>query len=672
MEDKPSEKKDAKFEDLVLDLNFVPKWARDEPKITGIKPGRDYDKRGRDDRRGGGRGRRDDRRGGGRGDRRGGGGGGDRRGGGGGRRDGGRREGGGQRRDGDRRGQGGTATGGQGGRGQGQGNQGNRGQRGGNRDGQRDGQRGGQRGGNRRGPREPIPDIGIKVDFLPDRDRLNKVVAVLRKSQRAYSLIDISSRFAEKDEFILAKITMQDTKANKGKTFYTCKSNGVPFLTRNACLQYIVKRCLEEEYEERQVEVPPPTGKFPCVGRCTMNDELIGPPNWHGYREALENLRSKRYSKMSPEAFARKIEQVHDEEVVEQWRASQTKRRVYVSKRDLKELRKPAEKADAPAEPAADAADPAAEAATENAENPAEAAADTTATQDAAAEAQDAAAEAPAAAADAPADAEPSESAEPAADEPSVASEAEAPAAEESPAEETPPEQTAAATDEAAAESGAEAEAAADTATAAVDAPPPAESGDAAEASGSAEPSEPAAAPEPEPEPEPLPEGIKTYSRNEAELEFLHERADRLVKETRKAIFPVKLRYHLEDSALRRTVDSFLGKERRFPLTISFALRPAFRHMRFSMFRAGKSHVFVTAVKPNALKEENVLPEIREVLDYLKENPGCSRADLVRGLKGSEDVDQATKAAVVGPLKWLVDAGHVIEFFDGTMAIPAG
>lgn len=431
---------------------------------------------------------------------------------------------------------------------------------------------------------------------------------------------------------MLVKMTMEDGEKTKGKTFYTCKSTGVPFLNRNNCLQYIVRACLEDAYEEHEIEVPPPTGKFPCVGRCTLGGELIGPPNWHGYREALEKLRESKYRKMSAAVFARKIEQVHEEEVVEEWRASQTKRRVYVSKADLAAARTPA--APASSDPASDL--------------------DSASISDSAEEETSSTADSEEATASSPEPTEPTQ----------ASGDAEA------------------ATEEGGA--GASAEAAKET-----------------------EPAEETT--QPAEEPEALPEGIRTLTRNEAELEFLHDSADGLIKETRKAIFPARLRHQLEDSTLRRMTDRALGRERRFPLTLSFALRPAFRHMRFSLFRASQSHVFVTAVKPNPLPPEKVIPEIRTVLEFLKANPGTNREQLVSALCGTAEappaekeepptdsrvegenasldaenqgqgkaaatsapVDQATLQATLGPLKWLIDKGHVIEFFDGTLAIPA-
>ena len=138
--DTPDPPSDDALKDLVLDLNFVPEWAKGPAEKV------QYDTRRHD---------REDRRG-------------DRRG-----RD--------RRRDGDR-------------------NRNRRDDRGDRRGGGGGGRRGEHRGPDRGHPRDrrgppPIRRAPVRVDFMPDRARLGKVVHLIRHSKRAYDLQDIAHRF---------------------------------------------------------------------------------------------------------------------------------------------------------------------------------------------------------------------------------------------------------------------------------------------------------------------------------------------------------------------------------------------------------------------------------------------------------------------------------------------
>ena len=61
---------------------------------------------------------------------------------------------------------------------------------------------------------------------------------------------------------------------------------------------------------------------------------------------------------------------------------------------------------------------------------------------------------------------------------------------------------------------------------------------------------------------------------------------------------------------------------------------------------------------------------IAEVLQFLREHPGCTRKQMVDQLRPDAGDDSAKVAEVISPLRWLIEKGHVIEFFDGTLAVP--
>jgi hypothetical protein len=92
--------------------------------------------------------------------------------------------------------------------------------------------------------------------------------------------------------------------------------------------------------------------------------------------------------------------------------------------------------------------------------------------------------------------------------------------------------------------------------------------------------------------------------------------------------------------------------------------------MHLFLFKAGGGITFVTPIHPHALAPEHAIAPIREVLEFLHAHPGCTRQQLLDGLRPGAAADSPEVVAVLNPLRWLIDRGHVIEFFNGTLAVP--
>lgn len=164
-----------------------------------------------------------------------------------------------------------------------------------------------------------------------------------------------------------------------------------------------------------------------------------------------------------------------------------------------------------------------------------------------------------------------------------------------------------------------------------------------------------------QPDAEPMP-------LNQAEAEF-RRRIPELYESVRRAVIPARIARQLEDRDLIRAIGVVWTKENRFPLSMSFAMRTAFRHMHLHVFKAGKVN-FVTHVKPHFVAPEKTVDNIAEVLEYLKEHPGSLRADLLTGLYPTLDPATPEAQTALQPLSWLIERGHIIEFFDGTLSVP--
>ncbi|MEI6563225.1 MAG: hypothetical protein WCO42_02830 [bacterium] len=175
-----------------------------------------------------------------------------------------------------------------------------------------------------------------------------------------------------------------------------------------------------------------------------------------------------------------------------------------------------------------------------------------------------------------------------------------------------------------------------------------------------------------------------TFSRfTEAEAYFRDHCLPGTVKESRNVVVPGVIAHAMEPGPLRRVIEDVWQKESRFPLKLSVTLRLAFRHLGLHTFKAAGGFTFVTSVAPNAIDPAHAVEGIRDILDFVAANPGCSRANLLSKLvpEASPVAGEAeSPVAVTMPpreselrrqLQWLVEKGHVIEFSDGSMAVPA-
>ncbi|MDB4531503.1 hypothetical protein N9209_02695 [Akkermansiaceae bacterium] len=238
-------------------LNFGPAWARDPAESKSLKK---FKNRGdRDDRRGGG-GRRDDRRGGG-----------------------------GPRRD-------------------------NRGGGGGGGRGPRDGGRG-RRDDDRRPPRREVePPEGFKMSLMPAEESLDLLAKRVIDSGQTFSVFDLAKVLLQsRDRF---RVTFESSE----KVFYRCREDQSIWLTKDEARSHLWRSdWVKKFYEEVQVEGEAPKGSFSAISRCGISNELLGPPNYHGYQEKLTALHRERFSNMSIDAYKAKVRTEHGEEVVEAW-----------------------------------------------------------------------------------------------------------------------------------------------------------------------------------------------------------------------------------------------------------------------------------------------------------------------------------------------------------------
>ena len=294
----PSHKETAKpvSPELILELNFVPKWAR-APSVTNpyenLSPKTDHGNRGRsprDGKRSGGRRNREDRNNRGTGQ---------------------------QRREG-------VSSGG--------------GDRRGSSRGQKPGALGQHRSQDQKGPprdasRQSNPPLAVDIRFLPDRVQLGAVVREMHRTFKAYPMMDLASLFIQRPDHCLVKLQgRRPDSTSPPITFYQCKQCMAVFLDETGCTQHITTNHLEEFYVVETIDGPPPAGNFVCVGRCRRTGKLLGPPNHHAFNRILQEMVTTHFPGMSLQKYREQVETVRDPELIEQWKNESRIRKVYRAK----------------------------------------------------------------------------------------------------------------------------------------------------------------------------------------------------------------------------------------------------------------------------------------------------------------------------------------------------
>ncbi len=145
-----------------------------------------------------------------------------------------------------------------------------------------------------------------------------------------------------------------------------------------------------------------------------------------------------------------------------------------------------------------------------------------------------------------------------------------------------------------------------------------------------------------------------------------------LVSEGHRAVLPMETARDMEDARLRETIRHAWRRESHSPRSLPFALRGAFKHMHLHVFKVGEGSIFVCSVPPSALDPTHAVASIGEVLTYLQAHPGCTRREMVEALRPGAQPESEEVAELLQPLSWLIEKGHIIEFFNGTLSVPLG
>jgi len=198
----------------------------------------------------------------------------------------------------------------------------------------RDGRRrdeGQGRGGPRREFRPFVRPLDAEVRILPNQKELGAIIRKIQTSHLAYPLRQIERLFLDNPGACMLRVTPRGEAAGHVH-FHQCKACGAVAFSADELMAHLVTVHLGDYWQSEEVECDPPKGAFTCVAKCGLSGELLGPPNLHGYDARIREMIRTRYPDMSESAYRARIEMVRDQEAVETWRKSATRKTVFRKK----------------------------------------------------------------------------------------------------------------------------------------------------------------------------------------------------------------------------------------------------------------------------------------------------------------------------------------------------
>ena len=148
------------------------------------------------------------------------------------------------------------------------------------------------------------------------------------------------------------------------------------------------------------------------------------------------------------------------------------------------------------------------------------------------------------------------------------------------------------------------------------------------------------------------------FERDQVEAEFRRNILPQLKSASKSSDMTLEQALKSTDRPYLYAVRDAMARERRFPASLFFALRGAFHHRKLEFFRANdpRGQEVVCAAKPSPLDVEHAIPELGAVVKFVEEHPLCLASELPAEMKGH--------------LGWLVEKGHIVQYFNGMLTLP--
>jgi hypothetical protein len=131
----------------------------------------------------------------------------------------------------------------------------------------------------------------------------------------------------------------------------------------------------------------------------------------------------------------------------------------------------------------------------------------------------------------------------------------------------------------------------------------------------------------------------------------------------------------IDDPSIREALHLAWEGEMRFPQNISKDIAAIASKVGVHIFKHEKRFLHLAGIRPTPISNDlnRLSVGVRKVVDILRAHPNCTRPKLLeltlRAMPGevSDDARETVKGSLASDLRWLIAAGHVIEFSGGVL-----
>jgi hypothetical protein len=163
-------------------------------------------------------------------------------------------------------------------------------------------------------------------------------------------------------------------------------------------------------------------------------------------------------------------------------------------------------------------------------------------------------------------------------------------------------------------------------------------------------------------------------SMSEAERHFEKNCLPGLVRSISEVTIDGPASRRMHDRVLNRLIENEWNLETKSPSPMMQELATRFRESGLHVFRHRRGMLFVSPIYPRPFSKQQtaVSSQVRTLVEAIAAQPRIGRKELADKLIVDLSGDEAERAklALASDLLWLISAGHVIEFNDGSLDLP--
>ncbi|MBT4623686.1 MAG: hypothetical protein HOB97_06510, partial [Verrucomicrobia bacterium] len=189
-----------------------------------------------------------------------------------------------------------------------------------------------KKGGFRRNDPPPRPPLELDVAIQPEKNGVESLARQIKHTGRSYPLFDIARLILAKPErYLVVLKTRKKQDGSIAQPLFFCQMDETVWLSEEQAVDHVLSRHFDTFYKTEKIETDPPKGTYTFVAQCGMSDQILGPPNYHGYQDKLRAMHADRFPRLPFDVFKSRVKIVHDEEIVKQWLDDQSWKTEYIA-----------------------------------------------------------------------------------------------------------------------------------------------------------------------------------------------------------------------------------------------------------------------------------------------------------------------------------------------------